>query len=171
MCCAQRGIPHTASNTVPANVTPHKPYKQKQVLPRIRSSISAEITGRLLIRCLSNLKMQGATKMNLISFKRMLFGLNIIVKEAWMSSIMIYNAALTRPSEVKKNSHVKTRKEGCWIWIKHRLAYISEWIGSTCARTHVKANDLQWPGVTKIQQLLYCKWITVDYDIYRCHYR
>lgn len=98
----------------------------------------------------------------------MLFGLNIIVKEAGMSSIMIYNAALTRPSEVKKNSHVKTRRKGgCWIWIRHSLAYISEWIGSIRARTHVKANDLQWPSVTKIQQSLYCKLITVDYEIYR----
>ncbi len=121
-----------------------------------------------LVGCLSNLKMQDATKMYLISFKRMLFALNIIVKEAGMPSIMICNAALTRPSEVKKNSHVKTRRKGgCWIWIKHSLAYISERIGSIRARTHVKANDLQWPCVTKIQQLLYCKWITVDYEIYK----
>lgn len=82
--------------------------------------------------------MQDATKMTF--FKRM-FGLSITLKEAGMSSIMRYNVAQTGPSEVKKNSHVKTRKKGgCWIWIKHRLAYISGWIGSIRAKTHVEAN-------------------------------
>lgn len=63
---------------------------------------------------MSKLKMRGATRMNLISLKRMLFGPSIKVKEGGMSSIMRHNAAITRPSEVKKNSHVKTRgKGGC----------------------------------------------------------
>lgn len=56
--------------------------------------------------------MQDATKIYSLSFKRMLFGLSITVKEAGVSSVMRHNAALTRPSEVKKNSHVKTRRKG-----------------------------------------------------------
>lgn len=133
-----KGIPHTAPSRVPANMTPRNSTQQKQVLP---STVHAPTSQQKSLHWLpirwtmSKLKMQGATKMNVISSKRVLFGLSITVKGRGMPSIMRHNAAITRPSEVKKNSHVKTRgKGGCWIWIKHRLAYISrrvDWF-NTC---------------------------------------